>query len=509
MPITSRPVVACIPEGSSSERPYLLPLLEAGFPVRIAASFTAALDLAAGASLVLLDGWFPGAAAFCERLRSDPITIGVPILLLDDRDPASLPLSPLSERGPGGEGPDACLPRSASPQQVVAQARLLDRLRQAEDASRTSHARLQHILDHAPVAVSVKDEHGCYYLVNRCWETYFQRRREQVLGRTVFEVFPADRAEHVAERYRAVLESGSPLEYEEVVPGVDVSRTYLKTKFALFDGHQPYAVCGIALDVTDRRNAQQEQARRAADVSVAHKVQQKLFPAANSPLLHEAAQRGFDIGGASFPVDEVGGDYYDYFRLDEHRLAVAIGDVSGHGVGPALLMASARAYLHAHARAEDSPGDVLALINRLLINDMEGDRYITLLLARLDMQRCSLVYASAGHATGYILDAHGEVKHHLDSTGVPLGICAAETFPTSAEIRLASGDILVLLTDGIVEAPDPHRHTFTPGRVLDLVRVYRQASARAIAGNLFHSVRAFAQNHPQLDDITATVIKIA
>jgi sigma-B regulation protein RsbU (phosphoserine phosphatase) len=188
---------------------------------------------------------------------------------------------------------------------------------------------------------------------------------------------------------------------------------------------------------------------------------------------------------------------------------VAIGDVSGHGVGPALLMASARAYLHAHARADDSPGDVLALTNRLLMGDMEGDRYITLLLARLDMQRRSFVYTSAGHATGYVLDEHGEVKHHLDSTSVPLGISATETFPTSDEIRLASGDILVLLTDGIVEARDPQRHSFTPGRVLDLVRVYRQASARAIAANLFHAVRAFAQNDPQIDDITATVIKIA
>jgi sigma-B regulation protein RsbU (phosphoserine phosphatase) len=129
------------------------------------------------------------------------------------------------------------------------------------------------------------------------------------------------------------------------------------------------------------------------------------------------------------------------------------------------------------------------------------------LLARLDMQRRSFVYASAGHAAGYILDADGEVKHRLDSTAVPLGICSTERFPTSEEIRLAAGDILVLLTDGIVEAPDPMRHTFTPGRVLDLVRVYRTAGARAIASNLFHAVRAFAQNHPQLDDITALVIK--
>ncbi len=499
MPLfASRPIIACVGEEGSSERSYVLPLQEAGFPVRIATSIGTALDLACGASLLLFDGWFAGAAALCKRLRCDPVTAGVPILLLGEGGPSD-----------GFFGPDACLPRSASPDQLVGHARLLERLHQAEDASKRSSATLLDVLDRAPVAVSVEDDSGRYLIVNRCWESYFHRRREQVLGRTVFDIFPADEAERLAEHSRNVLDSGLPLEFEETTHAADGQHIYHKTKFALYIGPEPYAVCGITVDVTDRRNAQKEEVRDAAHVRVARQVQQKLFPAGNSPLLREAAQRGFDIGGASFPVHAVGGDYYDYFRLDAHRLAIAIGDVSGHGVGPALLMAGARAYLHAHARirSEDSPGDLLTRVNRMLIHDMEGDRYITLLLARLDMQRRSLVYASAGHAPGYILDAGGKVKHCLESTSIPLGISASETFHTSPEIPLVAGDIVVLLTDGVVEAPDPMRHNFSSGRVLDLVRVYRDADARTIAHNLFHAVRAFAQNEPQLDDITVTVIK--
>ena len=152
---------------------------------------------------------------------------------------------------------------------------------------------------------------------------------------------------------------------------------------------------------------------------------------------------------------------------------------------------------------------MLAHVNHLLANDIEGDRYITLLLARLDMEARSLLYASAGHATAYLLDAQGEVKESLPSTSVPLGVSVGETFPNRGPLSLAPGDILVLLTDGVVEAHDPQRHQFGPERVLDLVRDYRRASAAHIVSNLYHAVRAFAQNQPQLDDVTATVIKIA
>jgi sigma-B regulation protein RsbU (phosphoserine phosphatase) len=261
-------------------------------------------------------------------------------------------------------------------------------------------------------------------------------------------------------------------------------------------------------DVTDREQAQAELARAEADTEVAHRVQQKFFPAVRCPLVRAAAARGFDIGGASYPLEAVGGDYYDYFRLDEDRLAVAIGDVSGHGSGPALLMAIARAYLRASARADAMPGDVLERVNRLLANDVEGDRYITLLLAWLDMRTRSLVYASAGHATGFVLDAGGAVKHRLESTAVPLGIAALELFPTAGPIELESGDLVLLLTDGVTDSRDPDRVAFDEEHALNIVRFYRRSGARQIAVNLHHAARAFAQNHPQLDDSTAVIIKV-
>jgi serine phosphatase RsbU (regulator of sigma subunit) len=171
-------------------------------------------------------------------------------------------------------------------------------------------------------------------------------------------------------------------------------------------------------------------------------------------------------------------------------------------------MAIARAYLRASAQGQADVGAILGQVNRLLVQDVEGDRFITLLFARLDPKARTLSYASAGHTSGYVLDASGSVKHCLESTGIPLGVEPDASFPCGPPVSLAPGDLVLLLTDGVVETRDPQGAPFGARRALDLVRVYRKATARQVVDNLYHAVRAFAQNMPQYDDITATVIKV-
>src|SRR5262249_32299308 len=155
------------------------------------------------------------------------------------------------------------------------------------------------------------------------------------------------------------------------------------------------------------------------------------------------------------------------------------------GVGPALLMAVARAYLRASAAASADVGAILANVNRLLATDVEGDRYLTLLLVRLDPATCSLVYASAGHSTAYVLDAAGAVKVLLDSPGGPLGSNPGAESPPGPEVRLERGDAVLLLTDGVVEARAPEGNVFGAGRALDVVRAHRGAPAREIVDRLY------------------------
>ena len=251
-------------------------------------------------------------------------------------------------------------------------------------------------------------------------------------------------------------------------------------------------------DAAERLEAE----RLRAEIRVAREIQQRFFPAAPLPL------HGLDIGGASYPADATGGDYFDYVPLQDGSLAIAIGDVSGHGLGPALLMAETRAYLRAFALTRTDVREILRLINQALVRDTPDDRFATLLLARLDLQNHSLEYASAGHPTGYILNASGEVCTELRSTGMPLGILPDLELDAGRPIVLEAGQMILLITDGIIEAHDEERTLFGTERLLDLLRAHRDGTGREIVDALYRTICGFCNHKAQLDDMTAVLIKV-
>lgn len=250
-----------------------------------------------------------------------------------------------------------------------------------------------------------------------------------------------------------------------------------------------------------RRNAERSVRTTAVEFLAARKIQQKLFPTA-APVLP-----GVEVAGIARPAKATGGDYFDFVPMLNDGVGIVVGDVSGHGFGPALLMASTRAYLRAFAQTHSDLGELLTLVNRVLMLDMEDDRFVTLILARLDLRTRSLAYASAGHPSGFILDASGHVRLCLPSQGMPLGI-GHERFTASGPIPLEAGELIVFFSDGVIEAAAPNGASFGWERAVSIVRVYRKDPTAWIVANLYHAVRAFSQNAPQLDDITAVVIKV-
>src|SRR5439155_20651771 len=142
------------------------------------------------------------------------------------------------------------------------------------------------------------------------------------------------------------------------------------------------------------------------------------------------------------------------------------------------------------------------------VEDVADDYFVTLFLARLDPHSRSLLYTSAGHPGGFILDSSGCVKALLESIGPPLGILPDSAFPTASAITLQPGDLVLLLTDGVVEARAPDGAAFGFQRAINIARVYRGDTAAQIVNNLYHAVRAFSHNLSQVDDITAVVIKL-
>ncbi len=238
------------------------------------------------------------------------------------------------------------------------------------------------------------------------------------------------------------------------------------------------------------------------ELSIAEQIQQRLLPR-QAPELP-----GLDIHGATYPAARTGGDYFDYLKLPGGSVGIIVGDVTGHGVGPGLLMAATRAYLRAFARTSDDIGEILRQTNEQLVGDTD-DRPVTLVLARLDAAARQLCHSSAGHRAGYVLSASGAVREQLLATDQALGMDCEGRFAPAPPIRLQPGDLVLLLTDGILEAGMPARRPFGEERALEFVRAHRHESARAIVEGLYAAVRRWEGTLPQGDDITAVVIKVS
>ena len=253
----------------------------------------------------------------------------------------------------------------------------------------------------------------------------------------------------------------------------------------------------VIKDVTELRKMQEQEIQ----MSLARAVQQQLYKMPPPQI------EGFDFAGSAFPADATGGDYFDFVPLPGDCIGIIIGDVSGHGIGSALLMVELRAYMRAFAQQSADVGEILTSVNNALVSDLELDRYATLIFCRLHPATRTLVYASAGHTAGFIFDSGGKVKHTLDSIDIPLGFMKEHAFSCAGPIQMDTGDLLALLTDGITDAERPDQSFFGVEGALEYLEAHCGDSAQEIVDGLYRTVRDFSDGLPQVDDITAVICK--
>jgi sigma-B regulation protein RsbU (phosphoserine phosphatase) len=171
-------------------------------------------------------------------------------------------------------------------------------------------------------------------------------------------------------------------------------------------------------------------------------------------------------------------------------------------------MASVHTLVRSIASAHCGVAEVLARANSVLVDTTEGDRFVTLLFALLDPRTRSLTYASAGHPTGFVLDASGRVKDRLASTGLPLGILRETEFAESDPVLLKPGDLVLMFTDGIQEVHSPQGAIFGTDRALEVVRQNQDKAACEIIERLYRATYDFSGGKAPTDDVTAMVIKV-
>lgn len=237
------------------------------------------------------------------------------------------------------------------------------------------------------------------------------------------------------------------------------------------------------------------------DLDIARSIQQGLIPT-NPPKLKD-----FEIAGWNQPADQTGGDYFDWQSLPDGRIAISLADATGHGIGPALVSASCRAYARASLLVSDGKNGLLGRLNGLLAEDLSANRFVTFALVFLDAARSHVKILSAGHGPILWYD-HGANKiESLEAQGIPLGMIAGVPYGEAKERDLAPGDMLVLVTDGFYEWENPDGKEFGLSRLEDVVRESRDASAEDVIVRLRSAVEKFCKGTEQKDDLTAVILR--
>jgi sigma-B regulation protein RsbU (phosphoserine phosphatase) len=242
-----------------------------------------------------------------------------------------------------------------------------------------------------------------------------------------------------------------------------------------------------------------------ASMAVATQVQQSLLPAASPTSTR------LDIYGASKYCEQAGGDYYDFISvgdLPDDRALVAIGDVMGHGIGAALLMASARAALRATALRSGALGELLSAVNIVLSRDNRHGRFMTMLLVLLEPEQGKLRWASAGHDCPLIYEPRAEEFIELEGGDIPLGVDADIKYEEYTFPALNPHQVMVLGTDGIWEARNAKNELFGKERLKDILKKTSDKSAREIARAIDQTLADYMGDSPSLDDVTFIVVKI-
>jgi serine phosphatase RsbU (regulator of sigma subunit) len=236
------------------------------------------------------------------------------------------------------------------------------------------------------------------------------------------------------------------------------------------------------------------------DMEVARAIQQSLLPTTSPEL------EGFEIAGWNQPADETGGDFYDWQMLPDGKLVVALADVTGHGIGPALLASVCRAYARASFTHENGLMAAMEELNDALIKDIGNARFVTF-VAAICSPRNTVELLSAGHGPLFLYWLNEDRFDAFEAQGLPLGVMNDLESEPPKVLDLHPGDMLVLTTDGFFEWANQNGEEFGMKRMKETIRAARDLHPADIISTLYRSVIDFSGGTKQKDDLTAVIIK--
>jgi PAS domain S-box-containing protein len=382
-----------------------------------------------------------------------------------------------------------------------------------QEALIESEKRTRLIIESSMNAIIIMDSYGIITDWNRRAEKMFGWSSQEAIGQRLDTLIIPPRF-HKAHRHglQTFLQTGiGPLLNQQTETAAlrrDGTEFPVELSVSALKIGNSYIFSGFIHDISGRKEAE-EQIRLAHvnlaiaqnEIRIAQQIQATLSPSA--PIKWD----GFEVTGFCLPADKVGGDYFDYFSRKEAQLDIVIADVSGHSIGPALFMVEARSAIRAQTNQLATPSETLSVLNNFLFDDLDkSDYFITLFYLQYNIHTQQLRYSNAGHPPPLLFSMYESEFKKLDADGLILGVNRDVVFEEKMTM-LGKGDVILLYTDGLIEAENDDKEFFGLERVKSVLLQNIQESPQHIINALIDGIQQFCLKTTFSDDITLMVFK--
>jgi PAS domain S-box-containing protein len=372
--------------------------------------------------------------------------------------------------------------------------------KRAEEEILVQKAYHERLFNSAPEAIVLHDNDDVVVNVNDEFTRLFGYSREEAIGRPINELVASREFQDEAATLSSQVIHGKRVEVDSRRRRKDGTLVDVSILGApIFHGDTQMGVYAIYRDITERKKAEEARLRASEEARMARHIQMNLLPKSNPDVA------GYEIAGKNIPALNVGGDYFDFIWLDEHRLAIAIGDVSGNGLAASLVMANLQATIRSQALIGVDPKECLERANKLLFRSTDARTFVSLFYGTLDVQKHTLCYASAGQDMPILFSA-GARPVTLQTRGIVLGVKEDASYE-KGEISLSPDDRLLIYTDGICEAMNERMEEFGEERLSEIVQRNDRAPVAELVETILAAVNDHVGNAAGSDDMTLILLR--